>query len=882
MQVNGLPPGPGPAPGVQPGLRPPQGFPQGPGSGPSAQGQQAQTDFAGLPPPPGSQGLARPGAPQGPPSQFRPPQQGPPTGAPNSVEGMTSQFGQMNVASGPPAFRPAQTQRSKRVYVNPTGDASGSPTYAQQPGPAAPGVAPPGSVAANQAPAFGGFQGRPPAPQGMPPMPTAGGQMPLPAPGATAPAPLGAPQPPRPLFGGATGPVAPGQAPSPYGTPPPGQLQQGFGQPGQQPVTGSFGQPGVGPQGPGMAARPPNQFGAVRPPGPAQQQPQRPRIDPNQIPSPLAVQEADQITHAESPYKFVASKEYSLRPARPVSYVFAIDVSWNAIQWGVLQKTVAALKDILFSEKLPKNAKIGIVTFDRTVHFYNLKKDIGGKVFVMQTSLPTFGPGALRMREDARLLGSDKERSLYEPQSDFWKKLAQDYSQAGVCVDLFLFPHAYVDVATVGTNFDMSRDGVKFAEDLKRAALRSFGYEALLRIRCSNGLKAVNYYGNFYMKNSTDIELAGIDSLKSIGVEFRHDGKLDEKLESSVQAALLYTTASGERRIRVLNYSLLNTTSLGNVFRYGEMDTTLNFLAKTYVGQASAMALKTIREQLTDKCVKILTSYRKNIASSTAPGQIRAIVGYIINERPRFMQLQVVRHQLDPYLEVEFANFLIEDQNHDGMTYVRTKRKPSYVISDDDDEDKPERRRSKRTSRGTLVESDSDPDYVSEQEKDKDDDDAEYEEEEIDVRTSSGIKRKAIREIEPKTPARRKLDLFRSANTGSSPTSGGTSPIAGTHARAEDFKKRNEERYAWLVDERDAQMKKPELYEKDADIAHQEFDWKLTDRVNMKMCGVPENSFDTWASQFVAKGYKVARVDQVETLIGKEMRGKAGGSKKKV
>ncbi|KAI8853214.1 muts domain V-domain-containing protein [Chytridium lagenaria] len=72
-----------------------------------------------------------------------------------------------------------------------------------------------------------------------------------------------------------------------------------------------------------------------------------------------------------------------------------------------------------------------------------------------------------------------------------------------------------------------------------------------------------------------------------------------------------------------------------------------------------------------------------------------------------------------------------------------------------------------------------------------------------------------------------------------------------------------------------------ECYEKDADIAHQIFDWKLTDRVNMKMTGVPENSFDHWASQFVAKGYKVARVDQVETLIGKEMREKANGIKKK-
>ncbi|RKP38593.1 muts domain V-domain-containing protein [Dimargaris cristalligena] len=67
-----------------------------------------------------------------------------------------------------------------------------------------------------------------------------------------------------------------------------------------------------------------------------------------------------------------------------------------------------------------------------------------------------------------------------------------------------------------------------------------------------------------------------------------------------------------------------------------------------------------------------------------------------------------------------------------------------------------------------------------------------------------------------------------------------------------------------------------ELYENDADIGHQQFDLKLTDRVNMRMVGVPETSFEFWAAQFVAKGYKVAKVDQVETALGKSMREKAG------
>ncbi|KAG2229179.1 hypothetical protein INT48_001749, partial [Thamnidium elegans] len=69
-----------------------------------------------------------------------------------------------------------------------------------------------------------------------------------------------------------------------------------------------------------------------------------------------------------------------------------------------------------------------------------------------------------------------------------------------------------------------------------------------------------------------------------------------------------------------------------------------------------------------------------------------------------------------------------------------------------------------------------------------------------------------------------------------------------------------------------------ELYEKDADIGHKDFDLKMTDRVNMRMVGVPEMSFDYWTAQFIAKGHKVAKVDQMETALGKSMREK-GGSK---
>lgn len=47
----------------------------------------------------------------------------------------------------------------------------------------------------------------------------------------------------------------------------------------------------------------------------------------------------------------------------------------------------------------------------------------------------------------------------------------------------------------------------------------------------------------------------------------------------------------------------------------------------------------------------------------------------------------------------------------------------------------------------------------------------------------------------------------------------------------------------------------------------------------MKMVGVPESSFEIFAAKFLALGYKVGRVDQVETAVAKDMR--LGGEKKK-
>jgi hypothetical protein len=72
-----------------------------------------------------------------------------------------------------------------------------------------------------------------------------------------------------------------------------------------------------------------------------------------------------------------------------------------------------------------------------------------------------------------------------------------------------------------------------------------------------------------------------------------------------------------------------------------------------------------------------------------------------------------------------------------------------------------------------------------------------------------------------------------------------------------------------------------ELYEDDATIGHRHLDLKMTDRVNMRMVGVPESAFEMWASKLIALGYKVGRVDQVESSLKMQERSGGPGGKGK-
>nr|XP_023659096.1 protein transport protein Sec24C-like isoform X3 [Paramormyrops kingsleyae] len=262
--------------------------------------------------------------------------------------------------------------------------------------------------------------------------------------------------------------------------------------------------------------------------------------------------------------------------------------------------------------------------------------DCAGKLFIFHSSLPmATGPGKLKNREDRKLIGTDKEKSLFQPQVSFYGNLAKECVAQGCCVDLFLFPNQYVDVATLGvvpyftggslykyTYFQPAADQECFLQDLRRDMRKHMGFDAVMRVRTSTGIRATDFFGSFYMSNTTDIELAGLDCDKTITVEFRHDDKLNEDSGALIQCAVLYTSCSGQRRLRVHNLAINCCAQLADLYRNCETDALINYFAKYAYRSILSNPTKVVRDSLINQCAQILACYRKNCASPSSAGQL--------------------------------------------------------------------------------------------------------------------------------------------------------------------------------------------------------------------------------------------------------------------
>ncbi|KAH8819791.1 hypothetical protein F5884DRAFT_26262 [Xylogone sp. PMI_703] len=416
--------------------------------------------------------------------------------------------------------------------------------------------------------------------------------------------------------------------------------------------------------------------------------------------------------------EFLVPKEYWSKEPVGLHWLFVIDVSQESYNKGFLEAFCEGVLLALYGgeeqpaegeeakRKIPPGSKVGFITYDKEIHFYNcnpalaqaqmivmpdleepfvpisdglfvdpyeaksiitslmsqlpslfsniknpepallptLKAGLaalektGGKIVCSLAALPTWGPGRLFLRDDMKSHGGDHEKKLLTTEHPGWTKLAEKMVAAGVGVDYFLAaPNGgYLDIATVGhvaaftggetfyyPNFVAPRDMAKLAQEITHTVTRETGYQALMKVRCSNGLQVASYHGNFVQHTfGADLEFGVIDADKAMGVIFTYDGKLDAKLDAHFQSALLYTTASGERRVRCSNVIASVSENAKDCMKFVDQDAVYSIIAKEAASKMPTHSLKEIRGALSEKNVDILAGYRKNFSGSHPPGQL--------------------------------------------------------------------------------------------------------------------------------------------------------------------------------------------------------------------------------------------------------------------
>merc|ERR1719175_371275 len=116
--------------------------------------------------------------------------------------------------------------------------------------------------------------------------------------------------------------------------------------------------------------------------------------------------------------------------------------------------------------------------------------------------------------------------------------------------------------------------------------------------------------------------MASVNSDMAVACEIKYDDSLKDEDGVYVQVALLFTSCSGQRRLRIINLALNVGTSMADMYKNCELDTIMNFTAKQSIQRIVENNPKAMREELMQQCATILACYRKNCASPSSAGQL--------------------------------------------------------------------------------------------------------------------------------------------------------------------------------------------------------------------------------------------------------------------
>lgn len=390
--------------------------------------------------------------------------------------------------------------------------------------------------------------------------------------------------------------------------------------------------------------------------------------------------------------EFVAPTEYMVRPPMPPLYFFLIDVSLSAVRSGMLEVVAQTIRSCL--DELPGSTRtqIGFITFDSTIHFYNMKSSLtqpqmmvvsdlddifvplpddllvnlsesrsvvetfldslpsmfqdnvniesafgpalkaafmvmsqlGGKLLIFQNTLPSLGVGRLKLRgDDLRVYGTDKEHALRLPEDPFYKQMAADLTKYQIAANIYAFSDKYTDIASLGTLAKYTGGQVyyypsflsiihqdRLRHELSRDLTRETAWEAVMRIRCGKGVRFTSYHGNFMLRSTDLLALPAVDCDKAFAMQLCLEETLLTTQTVYFQVALLYTSSSGERRIRVHTAAAPVVADLGEMYRQADTGAVVSLFCRLAIEKTLSHKLEDARNSVQLRLVKAFKEYR--------------------------------------------------------------------------------------------------------------------------------------------------------------------------------------------------------------------------------------------------------------------------------
>jgi len=125
-----------------------------------------------------------------------------------------------------------------------------------------------------------------------------------------------------------------------------------------------------------------------------------------------------------------------------------------------------------------------------------------------------------------------------------------------------------------------------------------------------------------------------VDEDKSFAVEIAHEENEISASTACLQAALLYTTTSGERRIRVLTLELPVTSALNSIFDSADVDACVSLTARIAAEATLSASPLTGAEKLQNACLEALRAYR-----SLCPPHAKTTAALLLPENLRLLPL---------------------------------------------------------------------------------------------------------------------------------------------------------------------------------------------------------------------------------------------------